>query len=73
MDQDGRNSSSIVSKMVARLDANDAQVKANDAQMKALKIEVEELRRKVRRISDTCNENIDVETLDYYTCAMYML
>ena len=40
VDQDGRNISSVVSKMAARLDANDAQVQE-------LKIEVEELRRKL--------------------------
>ena len=40
MDQDCRNISSVVSKMTARLDANDAQVKG-------LKIEVEELCRKL--------------------------
>ena len=40
VDQDGRNISSIDSKIAARQDANDAQVKE-------LKIEVEELRRKL--------------------------
>ena len=47
MDQDCRNISSVVNKMAARLDANDAQVKANDAQVQELKIEVDELRRKL--------------------------